>query len=61
VSDDRAVRIRDHPAVLGGLDSGRRPLIADEVGVEVSLADVGEVVREQRRGHAVDVIEHGLP
>jgi hypothetical protein len=61
VGDDRAVGIRNHPAVLGELDPGQRPLIADGVVVEVGLADVGEVVREQRRGHAVEIMERGWP
>ena len=61
MGDDRPVLVRDHPGVLGQVDPRHRPLVADEVGVDVGLADIGEIVGEQHLGDTLDVIERGWP
>jgi hypothetical protein len=61
VGDDRAVRVGDHPRVLGRLEPRGRPLVADEVGVGLGRAGVCEIGGHQHLGHVLDLLERGRP
>jgi hypothetical protein len=57
VPDDRRSRIRHDPRVHRQVESRRGPLVTEEVGVEVGLARLGEVVGQQHLGDPVEVVE----
>jgi hypothetical protein len=59
--DDRRGRVRHDPRVHRQVEPRRGPLIAEEIGVEVGLARVGEVIGQQHLGDAIEVLEGRRP